>query len=250
MENKPFLIVSDLHLGAVPRNTEASFRDFVRAAADRASGLLINGDLFDFWFEYRSVIPRAHFRVLAALADLVDTGMPVYFVSGNHDAWVGDFLKDEVGLRLIEGPVEMEIAGRRTLVAHGDGLGTGDLGYRVLRAVIRHKLTTRAFRMLHPDWGIRIADRVSATEGRTGAEITDAASGRANFIRAWALEKLETDPTLDMVVTGHAHVPELTEAFPNRYYVNAGDWINNFTYVEVPPGAGAPRLLRWPADSD
>lgn len=249
MIDKPFLIVSDLHLGAVPRSTEGQFRRFLAEQASRASGLLINGDLFDFWFEYRSVIPSEHFRVLASLADLVESGVPVWFVSGNHDAWGGHFLENEVGLELIEGPVIMDIAGRRTLVAHGDGVGTGDLGYRALRKVIRHRMTTRAFRWIHPDWGRRIADTVSATEGRIGDQDLDAARGRAQFIRAWAVDRMNQDPTLDMVVTGHAHVPALEEVFPGRYFVNSGDWINNFTFVEVPASGSVPRLLRWSGDA-
>src|SRR5680860_313653 len=235
MIDKPFLIVSDLHLGAVPRETEAQFRRFLADTAALASGLLINGDLFDFWFEYRSVIPAEHFRVLASLADLVESGVPVWFVSGNHDAWGGRFLSEEVGLRLLEGPEVMNIAGRRTLVAHGDGLGTGDLGYRALRKLIRHRFTMSAFRWIHPDWGRRIADKVSATEGRIGDGDMDAARGRAEFIRAWAVDSMNRDPTLDMVVPGH-------------YFVNSGDWINNFTYVEIPASDGAPRILHWPAD--
>ncbi len=250
MNDKPFLIVSDLHLGAVPRQTEAQFRRFLASTATLASGLLINGDLFDFWFEYRSVIPAEHFRVLASLADLVESGVPVWFVSGNHDAWGGRFLEQEVGLKVLHGPEIMEIAGRRVLVAHGDGVGRGDLGYRALRRVIRHPLTTRAFRWLHPDWGRRIADTVSATEGRLGDEDVDAAKGRAEFIRAWAVDRMDQDPSLEMVVTGHAHVPALEEVFPGRYFVNSGDWINNFTYVEIPASDAAPRLLRWSADSN
>src|SRR3954466_6103402 len=145
MSEKPVYVVSDTHLGAVPRDTERAFRGFLAHAAAEAQSLLINGDLFDFWFEYRSVILREHFRVVAKLADVVDAGVPVTFVGGNHDAWAGSFLRDEVGIRVVEGPLEMDLGGRRALVAHGDGVGSGDVKYRMLKAVIRSRASIRAF---------------------------------------------------------------------------------------------------------
>lgn len=240
---KPFLIVSDIHLGAVPVETERRFRAFLAHAAASASGLLINGDLFDFWFEYRSVVPRKHYRVLAALRDVVESGVPTWFVGGNHDAWGGSFLSDEVGLTIIQGPTEMEIGGRRALIAHGDAVGHGDLGYRLLRRAIRHPLTVGAFRLLHPDLGARIADRVSSTEEKAHGE--SGAKHRAEPIRAWGVAALRSRPELDLVVTGHAHLPEILEVAPGRHYVNAGDWVTHYTFVELPAVSGTPRLVTW-----
>lgn len=245
MDPRPFLIVSDVHLGAVPRATERAFREFLDFARGAASGLLINGDLFDFWFEYRSVILREHYRVAAKLAEVVEAGVPVSFVGGNHDAWVGSFLRDEVGITLHEGPVEMRLAGRRALVAHGDGVGRGDFRYRALKAVIRHPASIAAFRTLHPDLGRWIAGRASTTEHK--ADTGDAAAqGRARFIQEWAQERLREEPGLELVVAGHAHVPVVAEVFPGRYYANSGDWLRHFTYLELPAGGGAPVLRHWP----
>lgn len=250
MEEKPLLVISDVHLGAVPAQTERQFRAFLRYARDAASGLLINGDLFDFYFEYRSVVPRRHFRVLSALADLTEAGLPVWFVGGNHDAWTGDFLSDDVGLRVIEGPAILELAGRRCLVAHGDGVGSGDFKYRALRKVIRHPLTVAAFRQLHPDWGHRIAGAVSTTDDK--ARLNDPASAsRSEPIHAWACRRLKEDPSLDLVLAGHCHTPTVVEVEPRRFYVNSGDWIEHFSYVELPPERIAePRLHRWAAERD
>jgi UDP-2,3-diacylglucosamine hydrolase len=125
MAERPYLIVSDIHLGAVPESTERAFRDFLGWVGGHASGLLINGDLFDFWFEYRTVIPRQHFRVLAALTDLVEAGVPVTFLGGNHDAWTGSVLSGDVGMEIAAEPLERTIAGRRAMVVHGDGVGEG-----------------------------------------------------------------------------------------------------------------------------
>lgn len=246
MSPKPAYVVSDIHLGAVPASTERAFRDFLAHVEREASSLLINGDLFDFWFEYRHFVLAEHFRVAARIAEVVEAGVPVTFVGGNHDAWGGDFLRERVGMSLVEGPVEMTLGGRRALVAHGDGVGKGDLRYRALKTVIRHPATVGAFRLLHPDLGRRIALLASSTEHKAG-EGDPAARGRAAFIQAWAEERMHADPTLELVIAGHAHVPSVVEVAPGRWYANAGDWIRSFTYLVLPPGGGAPELRVWPA---
>ena len=246
MESKPVYVVSDIHLGAVPATTERAFRRFLDHVAESASLLLINGDLFDFWFEYRHVILAEHYRVLAKLKDVVEAGVRIAFVGGNHDAWAGPFLRDEVGIELHEGPLEMTLGGRRTLVAHGDGVGRGDLKYRALKRMIRNPLTVGAFRTLHPDLGRRIALLASTTEHK--ADTGDAAArGRAAFIEAWALEQMRADPGIQLVLTGHAHVASLAEVEPGRFYVNSGDWLTTFDYVVLPPGGAPPELRQWPA---
>jgi UDP-2,3-diacylglucosamine hydrolase len=168
----------------------------------------------------------------------------VSFVGGNHDAWGGRFLRDEVGMELVDGPKVMELAGRRALVAHGDGVGRGDLKYRALRRLIRHPWTIGAFRLLHPDWGSRLADLASSTDVKL-AEHDPGAKNRAAFIEAWARERIAADPSLDLVLAGHCHQPRLEEVEPGRFYANTGDWIRHFTYLKIPP-VGAPELLRWP----
>lgn len=245
MTAKPVYVVSDTHLGAVPPETERAFRRFLGHAAEAASLLLVNGDLFDFWFEYRTVILREHYRVLAKLAEVVEAGVRVAFVGGNHDAWAGSFLRDEVGVEVLQGPVEMTLGGRRALVAHGDGLGKGDFRYRALKAVIRHPLSIGAFRALHPDLGSRIARVASSTEHKAGTGDA-AARGRARFIQGWAEERLRADPSLQLVLAGHAHVASIAEVEPGRFYVNSGDWIGaRRSYVVLPPGGGAPELREW-----
>ena len=248
MEPKPAYVVSDIHLGAVPPATERAFRRFLAHAAQSASELLINGDLFDFWFEYRHVMLSEHFRVVAALADVVEAGVPVTFVGGNHDAWAGSFLREQVGVKVLLGPVEMELGGRRALVAHGDGLGKGDYKYRALRAFIRHRATVGAFRLIHPDLGKRIAMLASSTEHKAGAA-ENVNRGRARFIQAWAAEQLRVMPQVELVVAGHAHTPTVVELEPGRWYANAGDWIGaHQTYLALPPGGGPPELREWPRE--
>jgi UDP-2,3-diacylglucosamine hydrolase len=243
MSQKPVYVVSDIHLGAVPRETERAFRAFLGRVGEAAQSLLINGDLFDFWFEYRSVVMREHYRVLARLAELVEAGVKVWLVGGNHDAWGGSFLRDEVGIELLQGPLVMDLAGRRTLVAHGDGVGGGDFRYRALKAVVRSPGAAFAFRRLHPDLGQRIAARASRTHQK--AEGLPPSRRRAEHIQRWAEEQLRADPSLRLVLAGHAHLSTRVEVEPGRFYVNSGDWLERFEYVILPPDGGPPQLRDW-----
>lgn len=236
-------LTSDAHLGAVPAEREKAFIAWLEHAGAAASCIVINGDLFDFWFEYRSSIPRGHTRVLGALARLVDAGVPVLLMGGNHDWWGGSYLREEVGITFFQEPLVLDLAGHRTFLAHGDGLGRGDLGYRLLRLVLRGRLTRWAFRCLHPDVGAWVAEKVSGTKhperGPGKAE-----ERRSRILRAWARQKLEHEPDLDLLVLGHTHVPLLEEVEEGRYYLNAGDWIHHCSYAILPPGA-PPRIERW-----
>jgi UDP-2,3-diacylglucosamine hydrolase len=240
--SKPEYIASDVHLGGVPKETERTFVQFLEHVGESASRLLLAGDLFDFWFEYGSVIDGRHFRVLAALSKLVEGGIPVTLAGGNHDAWGGRFLREEVGIEFHDHPFHTEIAGLRALVAHGDGLGKGDLRYRMLKLALRSRVAVAGFRIIHPELGLRIAHAVSSTEGKAVSD--DAVQGRARFIQDWSTGQLREDPTLCWVVCGHSHLPTILEVEPGRHYINAGDWINHHSYITVGVDA-KPILRRW-----
>jgi UDP-2,3-diacylglucosamine hydrolase len=243
MQDPPIYFASDIHLGVAPPETERAFLAWLDFCGSRASRVVINGDLFDFWFEYRSVIPRGHTRILGALSALVDGGVPVTLMGGNHDWWGGDFLRHEIGVEFLQDPTILDFGGRKTLLAHGDGLGAGDLGYRVLRAILRGSLTRFLFRWLHPDIGAWVARRVSTT-GMHPAGPSPKQLGRSEFLQAWAEDALESDPELDLVVLGHTHIPVLAELSPGRHYLNTGDWLANQSFavlVENEP----PRLMDW-----
>lgn len=243
MSSKPLFVASDMHLGAVPEAAERGFIRWLEYAGSNAGEVIINGDLFDFWFEYRTGIPKGHTRVLGALSDLVDAGIPVTHMGGNHDWWTGPYLRDEIGLTLYHDPVELELAGLRTLLAHGDGLGNGDLGYRALRLLLRSRPTVWAFRLLHPDLGAALAHFVSRTDDRIAGP-SDSELGRSSALEKWAVEALRQRPELDLVILGHTHIPMLMEVEPGRYYVNAGDWVHHWSYLVLQEGQ-PPRLDIW-----
>ena len=239
---KPDYITSDVHLGAIPEARERSFLRFLDHVGTAAGRLLIPGDLFDFWFEYGEVIPGRHFRVLGALRDLVDAGIPVALLGGNHDAWGGRFLEEHVGVTFHPDGYRTEIAGRPALLAHGDGVGRGDLKYRILKTVLRSRPLTLGFRLLHPELGLRLARRVSTSEAKSDADLGK--MGRAAFIEEWARERLAGDPSLAWVVCGHSHLPVVLEVEPGRYYLNAGDWLSHNSYITV-GAAGRPVMASW-----
>jgi UDP-2,3-diacylglucosamine hydrolase len=243
MHEKPVYLASDVHLGAVPPEREAAFLSWLARTPESASTVVLNGDLFDFWFEYHRGIPPGHDAVLALLREVVDAGIPVTLMGGNHDWWGGRYLREEVGVEFLQDPVVREYAGRRAFLAHGDGLGKGDLGYRALKLVLRGRLTRFAFASLGPRLGDRVAGRVSKTHHRWTAPTADD-KARADALALWAADKLRGDPSLDLVILGHTHLPMLVEVAPERWYLNAGDWVFHQSYAVLERGK-APRLLTW-----
>ncbi len=242
MPEPPTLIASDAHLGATSPEAEATFLAFLDAVPDLTRDLVLAGDVFDFWFEYESVVPSRNFGALRRLAKLTEAGVRVRWLGGNHDAWGGRFLSEELGLELLDAPLVTQVGGRRTFLAHGDGLAGGDWGYRALKAFTRSRPVRTAFRWLHPDLGHLLAGTASRTPSEPAAE-RDREKRRAERLAAYACELLKADPGLALVIFGHSHRPELTEFAPGRHYLNPGDWIRHFTYGEVGPDGVA--LHRW-----
>lgn len=245
MSNGPVYLASDAHLGATSPEREKAFLEWLRHAGEHAAQIVINGDLFDFWFEYRGGVTAGYDHVLALLKELTSSGVPVTLMGGNHDWWGGAYLREEIGVEFLQDPVVRDLGGLRTFLAHGDGLGAGDLGYRALKLLLRGRFTRFAFGSLPPVVGDRVARVVSLTEHRWGPP-TEADRGRSRALESWAAEKLRADRELDLVVLGHAHIPVLREVEPDRWYVNAGDWVYHRTYLVLDDG-DRPRLLTWGA---
>ncbi len=232
MPSSRVLVVADAHLGQVPPAVAAAFHRFLDAVPDLGDALVINGDLFDFWFEYGAVIPRRHFGTVAKLHAVRTRGIPITFVGGNHDRWGGDFLINDLGIAFYPGEAEVELAGRRALVAHGDGLTEQHWSARVMHRVTRHPVTIRLFRALHPDLGFWIAHQLSrklADNTRDRAVLDRAERAQARY----AEQLLTRRPDLDLVILAHTHRPALTQ-LPNRQaYLNPGAFLDGGRYAVV-----------------
>jgi UDP-2,3-diacylglucosamine hydrolase len=236
------VFLSDAHLGAESGARESAraerLHQFLESLPGRAERVFIVGDLFDFWFEYTTVIPRQHFATLAALHRLVRAGVPVTYMNGNHDFWLGRFLADEIGVTPHDGPLPLSCQGRRLWLHHGDGLIGGDLGYRVLKKVLRSPASVKLYQVLHPDLGIPLAHWVS---GR---------SRHARDPEHFPLDRLWNEVALprfaegyDGVIIGHFHrVFERRES--GHELVVLGDWISQFTYAVLRDGKLS--LETWP----
>ena len=235
--------VADAHLGVDPAAREAArtarFHDFLNSLAGRAASLYIVGDLFDFWFEYRSAIPRQQFGTLVALARLRESGVEITYLNGNHDFWLGTFFRDSLGIRTVDGGTLVEAQQRRLWVHHGDGLVGGDLGYRVLRGVLRSRSAIALYGLLHPDLGIPLAHRVSRWSRRSRAEVP------LEPDRLWReIAEPRFAKGCDGVLIGHFHhTYERRE--PAREFFVLGDWIDRFSYAELRDGRL--ELCTWPA---
>jgi UDP-2,3-diacylglucosamine hydrolase len=237
------VVVGDAHLGSADPGDQSAFHELLAAVPRMARRLVITGDLFDFWFEYRFVIPRRPFPTLARLAALVDAGVAVEVFGGNHDRWGGSFWRRDLGIPFHREGAELELAGRRAWVVHGDGLTETRLGGRVIHRVTRHPLTVGTFRALHPDLGFWLASRLSgglAEANRTEGAMDLAAGAQERYARAL----LDRRPELALVVMAHTHRARLVEHQPGRWYLNAGQWMVDRSYAVV--DEERIRLLRWP----
>lgn len=233
----PCYVFSDAHLGFASRAVEDRAVAFLRYLRDHAGSVIINGDLFEFWFEWRSVIPRESFRVLAALAELVERDIPVLMIAGNHDCWGGDVLRQDVGLQYTFGPWTGDVAGWRTRVEHGDGLRPeADRRYRALRTVLRNPLAIRAFRWVHPDFAMRLAT------GSSHASRTYVARDEGRGLRDAAERTLQAHRDLELLIFGHSHVAAI-ERIAGSVYANCGAWLDAPTYLHVTPERVT--LRRW-----
>jgi UDP-2,3-diacylglucosamine hydrolase len=225
------VVVSDAHLGATLPSVEEAFLSFLDTVPTLGDSLLVNGDLFDFWFTYSRVIPRRGFPVAAALARLAQR-LPVVMIGGNHDRWGGDFWAREVGVRFDPHRMDFSVGRRLVAAIHGDGLTEPRLRASLLHRLINHSFTAAVYRAIHPEIGLRLVDYLSP---HLGDHTPDQAALRNAAVRqrAWAARLLESEPGLGLVVMGHTHRAESAELAPGRHYLNPGAWLDEYRYALV-----------------
>ena len=240
----PTYIFSDAHLGFAPQAVHGQVLSFLRHLKTAAGSVIINGDLFEFWFEWKTVIPRSSFRVLAAIADLRDAGIPVVMIAGNHDCWGGEALTKDVGVDYRLDGWEGDLGGWAARVEHGDGLRpVEDRGYRALRRVLRNSMAIRAFRWLHPDIATTLAG------GSSNASRNYASRDQGRGLKEAAARTLGARPDLELVVFGHSHASSLERVTPTQIYGNPGSWLDRPTFLRVTPDRIALREWNGSAES-
>jgi UDP-2,3-diacylglucosamine hydrolase len=221
-------VISDAHIGAASRERELQLLDFLDATGSHAASLLVVGDLFDFWFEWRHSVPRHGLLVVAALGRLVRAGVPVVWLAGNHDCWGGSVLRDDLGITYLTGGWRGRIGGWDVEAHHGDGLrGDTDRGYRRLAAVLRHPWAIGAYRWLHPDLGTRLALGTSSA-----SRLRQASDGGEGLRRVAAARLAEPDAPA-MVIHGHSHVATLERLPGGGVYANCGAWWADPLYLTL-----------------
>ena len=246
---KKVYFLSDFHLGA-PNDTESRKREdrlvrFLQDARKDAGIVFIVGDIFDFWFEYKTVVPKGFVRILGTLAQMADEGIQLHIFTGNHDLWMQDYLSKELNAKLYFEPQEFTIQNKQFLIGHGDGLGPGDNGYKRLKKIFTNPICQWLFRWLHPDAGIQLANYFSRkSRAKTGNADELFLGEDKEWLILYTKEKAKT-MSVDYFIFGHRHYAIDLKINDKSRYINLGDWIRLNTYA-VFDGTDL-QLLTWEA---
>lgn len=242
--------ISDLHLGApyFPDSREAEQRvvTFLESIRSDCKRLYMLGDVLDYWYEYRYVVPKGFIRFFGKLAELADSGVEITWMIGNHDIWLFDYLPAEIGLEIIDGPVIRDIEGEKFYLAHGDGLGKTKWTFRVLRSLFRNKFCQWLYAGIHPRWTMKFAQNWSRRSRASGEQTWEERSAKAVEHLYEYSKTVETKhPEIQHFVYGHLHIPLAGKMPGGADFVILGDWIRNFTYARFSPEEGM-TLLSYP----
>lgn len=234
-ERNKIYFLSDFHLGIPDRESslerEKKIVEFLDQASKDASEIYILGDIFDFWFEYKTAVPRGYVRLLGKIATLSDSGIPIHIFIGNHDMWIFDYLPTELGATLYRDPIRKTYGNKKFLIGHGDGLGPGDHGYKFIKSVFRNPISQWLFARFHPNFGIGMANFWSGRSRKKHWENDRKWTGDENeFLVQYCKQELKKEQ-IDFFIFGHRHLPINMQIDPDSRYINLGDWINYFTYA-------------------
>lgn len=233
-KGKHIYFASDNHLGApnskasLPREKKfVAWLDHIKADA---AAIFLLGDLFDFWFEYKTVVPKGFTRTLGKLAEISDAGIPIYYFVGNHDLWMNGYFETELNIPVYHKPKEFTFNNTTFFIGHGDGLGPGDKGFKRMKKVFTNPICKWLFRWLHPDLGVRLAQYLS-TENKliSGDEDAKFLGDDKEWLVQYCKHKAR-EKHRDYYVFGHRHLPLDIDLGDGARYLNLGDWINHYTY--------------------
>ena len=229
--------LSDFHLGAPNAMSsierEKKLVQFLDTIIPQAKEIFILGDLFDFWFEYKYVVPKGYTRILGKLAQITDSGIPVHFFVGNHDMWMKDYFKKELNIEVYFEPAFFERNGLSLFIGHGDGLGPGDKGYKRLKKIFRNPVCQYLFGKLPPAWGIGLANYFSRrSRALTGGHESRFYGVENEWLITYCKEVLQSQK-VDYFIFGHRHLPMDISLSTHSRYINLGDWIDYYTYATL-----------------
>ena len=229
-----YYFISDVHLGVKSnigvKQQESILLGFLDEIKNDAKELIIVGDLFDCWIEYKQVVPKGFYRFFTKLDEFLKDGIKITYLSGNHDFWYGSYFKDEFGIEIIHHPITRDLDGKKFYIHHGDGLAYNDTGYKILKAILRNKASQFFYSLLHPDFGVWLAKKSSSSSREyTGKKDFSPRDGMQDY----GVKKLGEG--FDFAVMGHRHYA-YTHKENGGLYINLGDWVKLFTYGEYKNG--------------
>jgi len=237
---KKIYFMSDSHLG-VPDSQSSMQRERMlvqwleRVSAD-ASDIFLLGDIFDFWFEYSTVVPRGFVRLLGKLADIVEKGIQVHYFTGNHDMWAFGYFESELGLRIYRQPLEIMLQGKRCYIGHGDGLGPGDHVYKLQKRIFKSRISQKLFSLIHPGFGTRLALFLSKKSRQSHSQDEAHLMGEDKESLIAYSKGILAIRHVDFFIFGHRHYPVMLDIGQNSHFVNTGDWITKFSYAVLSGG--------------
>lgn len=233
--------ISDLHLGASyiqdPRAHEQRVVQFLDSIKHDATSLFMLGDILDYWFEYRYVVPRGHVRFFGKLAELADAGIKLYWLTGNHDVWLRDYLRDEIGITIFYGHNTINVDGHEVFISHGDDVGKQDMGYKFIRHIFYSPFNQWLYASIHPRWSTWLAthwsasNRTSRDANKEHQKIVEATGNLSQFAHQYA----SSHPEVKHFVFGHLHLAK-TEPLNDGNIIFLGDWIEQNTYAVMEDG--------------
>jgi len=229
-----YYFISDAHLGLYPQEKSKErekklvlWLDSIKADAIE---LFLVGDIFDFWHEHKNVVPKGFVRFFGKLAELSDSGVKIYFFSGNHDIWAYGYFEEELNIKILHKPIEREINGKKFFIGHGDGLGPGDFGYKLLKWTFRNVFLQWIFARLHPNFSMWLGKSWSKSSRYSKGIVAEEFAADKELQIIFALQTLKEKP-FDYFIFGHRHIPWDLELKENSRIINLGDWIYSFTYA-------------------
>ena len=233
MKEGKIYFASDFHLGIPDKEKSLERERLIVQWLDEikkdAAEIYLMGDMFDFWFEYKTTVPKGFTRLLGKIAEVCDSGIPVSVFTGNHDMWMFDYLRDELGVNIYRKPIVREFSGKKFFLAHGDGLGPGDQGYKFIKKVFANPLCQWLFARIHPNTGLGIANYWSR-RSRMANGIKDEFKGEENEYLVHFVKDVLKKEHYDYFIFGHRHLP-LELKIGDSWYINLGEWVNYSTYA-------------------